>query len=51
VGQAAKMISMASSATGKAVAADVGKRLTGQYTGMHGYRGYRVAADLLDKKP
>ena len=29
-----------------AAASDVGKRLTGQYTAAHGYRGWRMAADM-----
>lgn len=49
VGQAAQMAKMAMGIAGKAVAADVGKRLTGNYGGTHGYRGFRVAADIAGK--
>lgn len=34
-----------------AAAADVGKRLTGQYSANHGYRGWRMAADMKNKQP
>jgi hypothetical protein len=50
VGQAAMMSRMAVGATGKALATDVGRRLTGQYSGAHGYRGFRVAADLSQQR-
>lgn len=50
IGQAAKMVGMASSATGKALASDVGSRLTGSYGSTHGYRGFRVAAAINGKK-
>jgi hypothetical protein len=49
VGQAAKMIGMATSATGKAIASDVGKRMTGNYSAQHGHAGWRVASDLSQK--
>ena len=44
--QAAMMTGMAARNLGRGVASDVGKRLTGQYGASHGYRGWRVAADL-----
>ena len=50
VGQAAMMSRMAVGATGRALATDVGRRLTGQYSGAHGYRGFRVAQDLSRQK-
>jgi type IV secretion system protein TrbL len=50
IGQAAVMSRMAVGATGKALATDVGRRLTGQYTGSHGYRGFRIAQDLSQQR-
>jgi type IV secretion system protein TrbL len=50
VGQAAVMSRMAVGATSRALAADVGRRLTGQYSGTHGYRGFRVANDLMQQR-
>ncbi len=50
VGQAAKMMGMAASITGKALAADVGSRLTGNYAATHGHVGWRVAAAISGKK-
>ncbi len=50
IGQAAVMGRMAVGATGRAMAADVGRRLTGQYSGAHGYRGFRVASDLMQQR-
>ncbi len=49
VGQTAMMSRMAVTDTGKALANDVGRRLTGQYSGSHGYAGWRIAADLSRK--
>lgn len=50
VGQAAKMIGMAGSATGKAIATDVGRRLTGSYGATHGHLGWRVANSMMKQK-
>jgi len=45
-GRAASLVGMTAKNAGKAVASDVGKRLSGEYTAAHGYRGWRVAAAL-----
>lgn len=43
---AAKQASMAAGNIAGAFASDIGKRLTGQYGGAHGYRGFRMAAEM-----
>lgn len=47
--RAATVARLTASNTASGVASDVGKRLSGQYSAAHGYRGFRVAADLNKK--
>lgn len=50
VGQAAMMSRMAIGATGKAMATDIGQRLTGNYAATHGHAGFRIASSLNKQK-
>jgi type IV secretion system protein VirB6/type IV secretion system protein TrbL len=46
----ATMARLAAGNMAKAGASDVGKRLTGQYSGAHGYRGWRMAESMSRQK-
>src|SRR5271166_1564028 len=46
ISQAAMMTGYAARNLAGSAAADVGRRLTGQYSANHGYRGWRMASDM-----
>ncbi len=49
-GRAATVARLTAQNAARAAAADVGKRMTGQYSARHGYAGFRMAADLNKQK-